>query len=182
MRPRVCLLHNSPQTQPIRILQHSVSDVQNSMAISVWYYCWTNLNVEIPAKCTMLHQLLYDYENFVTLSVRHVPVFCPDGWRYDHAVFSIRYDNHSCTDEPQHKTVGTRQTMIIVGSQHPQRSLVARRKTPGRAGLGPRMTSPRPYRYRPMSLMQMQNKSVSSSAKYQFIAIQRWTEDAQALR
>jgi len=28
-------------------------------------------------------------------SVRHVPVFCPDDWRYDRAVFSIIYDIHS---------------------------------------------------------------------------------------
>ena len=26
----------------------------------------------------------------VRLSVRHVPVFCPDEWRYDHATFSVR--------------------------------------------------------------------------------------------
>ena len=26
----------------------------------------------------------------VRLSVRHVPVFCPEEWRYDRAVFSIR--------------------------------------------------------------------------------------------
>jgi len=26
----------------------------------------------------------------VRLSVRHVPVFCPDEWRYDRAAFSIR--------------------------------------------------------------------------------------------
>jgi len=28
-------------------------------------------------------------------SVRHIPVFCPDKWRYDGAVYSIRYDYHS---------------------------------------------------------------------------------------
>jgi len=27
---------------------------------------------------------------YVCPSVRRVPVFCPDEWRYDHAVFSIR--------------------------------------------------------------------------------------------
>ena len=35
------------------------------------------------------------YGNSVRLSVRHLPVFCPDKWRYDSAVFSIWYDNSS---------------------------------------------------------------------------------------
>jgi len=31
----------------------------------------------------------------VRLSVRHVPVYCLDEWRYDRAVFSFKWDNHS---------------------------------------------------------------------------------------
>jgi len=31
----------------------------------------------------------------VCLSVHYVPVFCPDEWTYDHAVFRIRWENYS---------------------------------------------------------------------------------------